>query len=290
MMTRSTYMVSLLLVVLLFETQMYCAKGALRDNYSEDEYVRQVIEEDQFHYHDESFDYQENTFEKGEGSTTKENNSNNEEEEIIDEEQRRQNEEERLAREADDRLAAKREQQFQADLDRMNDEEKNKALKQKKIDGRKVQSVLKAAKHNNLYMVLGIRNWNLRIPSWEIDIGGLKFTIPGFIIKETSERNIRKQFRTISKQIHPDKNKDGRAQEAFIAAENAAAILSDKQKRKLYDDEIKLYRSNRLKTNQKLMMTTILSTWNVTSRAVKILKTSLGPFFVPVLIICALII
>jgi len=290
-MTRSNYMVSLLSVVLLFATQMYCAKGALRDNYSEDEYVRQVIEEDQFHYYDESFDYQENTLEKGEGSSTKkENNNNNEEEEIIDEEQRRQNEEERLAREVDDRLAAKREQQFQADLDRMNEEEKNKALKQKKIDGRKVQSVLKAAQRNNLYMVLGIRNWNLRIPSWEIDIGGMKFTIPGFIIKETSERNIRKQFRKISKQIHPDKNKAGRAQEAFIAVENAAAILSDKQQRKLYDDEIKLYRSNRLKTNQKLMMTTILSTWNVTSRAMKILKTFLGPFFVPVLIICALII
>jgi len=279
-------MLSLLLAVI------YCAEGALRDSYSEDEYVRQVIEEDQYHYHDESVDYQENTFDKGEGSSTtnEKNNDNEEEEEIIDEEQRRRNEEERLTREADDRLAAKREQQFQADIDRMSEEEKNKALKQKKIDGRKVQSVLKAAKHNNLYMVLGIRNWNLRIPSWEIDIRGLQFTMPGFIIKETSERDIRKQFRTISKQIHPDKNKDGRAQEAFIAVENAAAILSHKQQRKLYDDEIKLYRSNRLKTNQKLMMTTILSIWNVTSRVVKILKTFLGPFLVSVLIICALII
>lgn len=289
-------MFSLLLAVLLFETQINNAEGTLHDDYSEDEYVRQVIEEDQNHYHDEynadeNAYYQENTSDKGDGSNTaKENNNDNEEEEIIDKEQGRRNEKERLAREADDRLAAKREQQFQADIDRMNEEEKKNALKQKKIDGRKVQSVLKAAKHNNLYMVLGIRNWNLRIPSREIDIGGLKFTIPGFIIKETSERNIRKQFRTISKQIHPDKNKDGRAQEAFIALENAAAILSDKQKRKLYDDEIKLYRSNRLKTNQKLMMTTILSTWNVTRRVVKILKTFLGPFFVPVLIICALII
>ncbi|OEU08798.1 heat shock protein DnaJ, partial [Fragilariopsis cylindrus CCMP1102] len=51
-----------------------------------------------------------------------------------------------------------------------------------------------------------------------------------------SERDIRKQFRTRAMQIHPDKNNDGRAQEAFIAVENAASILSDKQQRNIYDE------------------------------------------------------
>jgi hypothetical protein len=286
-MTGSTFNFLLLLIaVLLFATQIQRAEG-MRDNDSEaDEYVRQVIEEDQDHYYDE-YHADESVYQEGDNEEEEEE----EEEEIIDEGQRRRNEEERLAREAATRLAEKREREFQSELDRMDEEQKKKALKQKKIDGRIVQSVLKAAKHNNLYGILGIRNWKIRIPSREINIASLiKFTIPGISIKETSERDIRKQFRTRAMQIHPDKNKDGRAQEAFIAVENAAAILSDKQQRNIYDEENKLYRSNRLQANRRLMTTIILSAWNVIRRVVKILKTFLGPFFVPVSIVLAMII
>ena len=280
----------LLVSVLLFATQIERAEG-MRDNDSEaDEYVRQVIEEDQDHYYDE-YHADESKYQDSYNANNREDDDNEEEEEIIDEEQRRRNEEERLSRDAANRLAEKREREFQTELDRMDEEEKKKALKQKKIDGRRVQSVLKAAKHNNLYGILGIRNWNWKIPSREINIASLiKFTIPGIIIKETSERDIRKQFRTRAMQIHPDKNNDGRAQEAFIAVENAASILSDKQQRNIYDEENKLYRSNRLQANKRLMTTTVLSAWNVIRRFVKILKTLLGPFLIPVSIVLAMII
>jgi hypothetical protein len=290
-MIGSTFNFLLLLVsVLLFATQIERAEG-IRDNDSEaDEYVRQVIEEDQDHYYDE-YHADESVYQDSYNTNNGEDGGNKEEEEIIDEEQRRRNEEERVSREAANRLAEKREREFQTELDRMDKEEKKKALKQKKIDGRRVQSVLKAAKHDNLYGILGIRNWKIFLPPREINIASLiKFTIPGIIIKETSERDIRKQFRKRAMQIHPDKNKDGRALEAFIVVENAAAILSDKQQRNIYDEENKLYRSNRLQANQRLMTTTILSAWNAIRRVVKILKTFLGPFFVPVSIVLAMII
>ena len=42
---------------------------------------------------------------------------------------------------------------------------------------------------------------------------------------------------------HPDKNRDGRAGEAFIAVENSASILSDEGLREKYDAQIRIARS-----------------------------------------------
>mmetsp|Transcript_5078 Transcript_5078/g.10651 ORF Transcript_5078/g.10651 Transcript_5078/m.10651 type:complete len:285 (-) Transcript_5078:1890-2744(-) len=252
----------------------------------EDEYVREVVEEDRQHYNDYY----------GEEDGDAHNNNNDDDEEArddyVDEEQRRRDEEERAAREAADRIAAERERKFEAELEKITDEEQKKAaMKQKQQDGKRVRSVLKAAQRNDLYQVLGIRNWNLKIPPREVAIGGMiKFTIPGVTLKETTDKQIRKQFRTRARQIHPDKNKDGRAEEAFIAVENAASILSDKGKRKEYDDYMKAYRSERLETHRRLVATSVASAVAVTRRVVKVIQTILGPFFVPVLIIAALII
>lgn len=248
--------------------------------------MREVVEEDRQHYNDYY----------GEEDGDAHNNNNDDDEEArddyVDEEQRRRDEEERAAREAADRIAAERERKFEAELEKITDEEQKKAaMKQKQQDGKRVRSVLKAAQRNDLYQVLGIRNWNLKIPPREVAIGGMiKFTIPGVTLKETTDKQIRKQFRTRARQIHPDKNKDGRAEEAFIAVENAASILSDKGKRKEYDDYMKAYRSERLETHRRLVATSVASAVAVTRRVVKVIQTILGPFFVPVLIIAALII
>ena len=162
--------------------------------------------------------------------------------------------------------------------------------KGERID-RRVKSVLKAVKNNNLYGIMGIRNWNVRIPSWDINLWGLfSCTVPGFTIKEISEKDLKRQFRKRALQVHPDKNKDARAKEAFVAVENAATILLDKQRRKEYDEMIKQHRSEQFQIYHTLMKTCIQSAWTMIRNFAMIVKTFLGPFFVPVLIIGIIII
>ena len=255
----------------------------IRADRMEDDYVRQVIEEDQQHYGDH---YNDHTQEDDHDAY---NHHRQQEEEYVDEEQRRRDMEEQAARE----VAADRERKFQAELDRIDDQEqKKRALKQKRIDGKTVRSVLKAAERNDLYKVMGLRNLTVRIPPFHINIAGaVRFTIPGFtILKGATKDVIKKQFRQRAMMVHPDKNRDGRAQEAFVAVQNAASILSDEDQRQRYDAEWKAFRSSKLESHKQLVATSLAAAWAITRKIVKMVQTLLGPFFVPVLIIGALII
>eukprot|EP00536_Pseudo-nitzschia_multiseries_P008569 jgi/Psemu1/198418/e_gw1.219.30.1 len=174
----------------------------------------------------------------------------------------------------------------------MNEEQRKAALKQKKVDGKKVKSILRANERNNLYQVLGIRNLSLKLPAREVNLGGLvKFTIPGLaLLKEPTEKDIRRQFRKRAMEVHPDKNRDGRAQEAFVAVEEAATILSDPKLRKQYDSERKLQREDQLEGYRKVVRKAVAHFWAITRRTIQVFKTLLGPFFLPVVILAALII
>ncbi len=55
------------------------------------------------------------------------------------------------------------------------------------------------------------------------------------VTKESDDTEIKKQYRKLALQFHPDKNKAPGASEAFKAIGNAFAILSDVEKRKQYD-------------------------------------------------------
>lgn len=264
-----------LLFVAWWTIALVLTAGSSRADSIEDEYVRQVIEEDQEQYSYDEYHADDETVYKQQQA-------------YADQERQRREAEEQAARDAADRVAAERERRFEAEMDRMNEEQRQKALKQKKMDGKKVKSILRSSERKNLYQVLGLRNLSLRIPPRTVNLGGLcKFTIPGItLLKEASEKDIRKQFRKRAMEVHPDKNRDGRAQEAFVAVEEAATILGDAKLRKEYDQELKRRREEQLA----LVRTTIAYGWAITKRTVKVVQTLLGPFFLPVVIVLALII
>lgn len=57
----------------------------------------------------------------------------------------------------------------------------------------------------------------------------------GDLREEATEKDIKKQFRELSKQFHPDHNPSADARKRFASINRANEILSDKKKRKMYD-------------------------------------------------------
>lgn len=55
------------------------------------------------------------------------------------------------------------------------------------------------------------------------------------VSKDASDTELKKSYRKLALQFHPDKNKAPGAAEAFKAIGNAFAVLSDKEKRRQYD-------------------------------------------------------
>lgn len=55
------------------------------------------------------------------------------------------------------------------------------------------------------------------------------------VTKETTDSDIKKAYKKLALQLHPDKNKAPGSAEAFKAIGNAVAILTDPEKRKSYD-------------------------------------------------------
>jgi len=223
-----------------------------------------------------------------------------------------------------ERLAAQREAQFEAELNRMSQEKQKAAQKQKQQDAKMVARVLKADAKEDYYGVLGLYFWDLRIPpislvSWIPSFNFLwkkktkkkkddkkdkdttkatkhKFTkylsFPGMDLFPMTPSKIKRAYRTRAMATHPDKNRDGRAHQAFVAVENAASILSDDKLRTEYNAQLRLKRqAQRQFVTDTFHKIVIDGFWKGTiQRTCVMLRIMLGPFALPALLLGSLIV
>jgi predicted nucleic acid-binding Zn-ribbon protein len=243
--------------MLSFLFQSYSIAQIIEDG---DEFVRQVLEEEQQYGFDNRYDQ----------------NSYSEEDARSKAQAQRQEQEERIAHERAEQVRVQRETEFEAELGRMNEEQRKAAKRQRKRDARIVKRILNAGNKKRYYQVLGIYNWDIHVGP--------------FTLRKTDSNKIRQAYRNQSKMVHPDKNRDGRAQEAFYAVENAASILGDEEQRKVYDDEVRLARLQRLEEiMQVLNMVVDLIKTNV-GRVIWLFRRILGPFATPILVLGCLLV
>lgn len=242
-----------------------------------DDYVKEVLEED----YRNAEDYDDSPYDDFDR-----------EEMLRQKQQERMEEEERLAREEASKAAREREAQFEAELSRMSAENQKAARKQKRNDAKIVKQILRAAGKENHYAVLGLRNLELKINPRpiSISIGPQKITIPGFKLFHISPNKIRRAYRCRAMAVHPDKNRDGRANEAFIAVENSASILSDEKLREEYDEKLRAVRLQQKQKVVKMGRNMVNSALGAVRKSVKIFCSVLGPFAWPVFILGVLII
>jgi hypothetical protein len=270
--------------LILFIVVCSIVRVSAQDQYYD--YVQEILEEDQQHYND----YYEDPYSHQDNIHQQQQQQPQQQQQREDAELMRKAEEERVAQEKTDRIAMEREKVFQAELDKMNEDQKKAALRQKRKDAKIVRSILKAARNNKYYAVLGIRNWQLRIPPRDIKLGKYQVTIPGITLKHTSTKDIRKAFRNRALSAHPDKNRDGKAQEAFIAVEAAASVLSDERLRAEYDEEVKLVTAKRRHESKRIVVGVIDTVRGFVGKIIFVFRSVLGPFATPVIIIGALLI
>ena len=113
---------------------------------------------------------------------------------------------------------ARRDRQWEADLQKMNKAQRSQAKKKRLQDAKVVNLVLSSPDH---YKTLRLSRplWN----PWA--------SFP----KSASPKQVKKAYRDLARKVHPDKNKDGRAEEAFDKIQEAYETLSDKGKKREYD-------------------------------------------------------
>lgn len=172
----------------------------------------------------------------------------------------------------------------------MNEDQAKAARAQKQKDAAVVRRILRQFKNENHYAVLGLRNFELHLPAITIGSPKFKVRIPGFTFFRISTKAIKKAYRQHSLKVHPDRNRDGRAREAFMALENSASILQDEQLRLQYDEFIRYSRQLRRRKFLDVARVGFERAFSVAERLLRVVHRVLGPFFVPALILGALIV
>ena len=192
-------------------------------------------------------------------------------------------EEEQQEQEAE-RIRLKREASFQAELKKMNEDQRKRAQQQKKKDAKIVNRILKASKAGKHYSVLGIRNFEVQLGPYYV----FNFSIGPIVLFRVKTKAIKRVYRNLARTVHPDKNKDGRAEEAFHALEQSAAILTDEKQRQEFDRKLISARRRRNQYAVDSVMSGCQMAWSQTASTFKMTKKVLGPFSTPILVLGAL--
>ncbi|KAK3600876.1 hypothetical protein CHS0354_019223 [Potamilus streckersoni] len=109
-----------------------------------------------------------------------------------------------------------------------SDKKENMPPKEKEYTEEQIEAVKRIKKCKDYYEILGVS-------------------------KDATDSDLKKAYRKLALQMHPDKNKAPGATEAFKAIGNAFAVLSDEDKRKKYDlygtEEDQIRRSSRAESD-----------------------------------------
>ena len=193
---------------------------------------------------------------------------------------------ERVIAQERERIRQQREVEFEENLARMNEEQRKAAIRQKMRDAKVVNTILKSFTNHDYYGVLGLRNLDLTVGPIRL----FSYQLGPYTFFRPDAKDIKKAYRGRAMITHPDKNRDGRAQEAFVAVEESAAVLADERMRAAYDTS---RHSKRLEQRAKVMgviQKTISLVQQQISRVVWIFRNLLGPFATPILILGCLIV
>jgi hypothetical protein len=178
---------------------LFCWLGllfcALSVTLADDDYdfVKEVLEEGENHY-EEHYDEETATG----YATYEEKLRQKQEEELL----KRHAEEERIVSEKAERIQQQREAAFATELAKMTADQQKAARKQKKKDARIVRQILRAAKSQNHYAVLGLRNWEVLVPPRTIKLISLALRIPGFSLFHLCPKDIKKHYRKLAMTVH----------------------------------------------------------------------------------------
>ena len=224
---------------------------ALQDS-DYDEFVQEVVDENAWH-HDEDSPYHED-----DDPPPQQEDSNNEYNERA---RREKEEEEKLKQKAQaeqrrDRQAA--EEAFRRELQRLPEEQQKQLRQKRRKDGKVVQKILNASARKDYYAVLGLR-WffpegirviqgrrrgkggrekettSKKTQKFNFKDALLRLQWPDVTVLRISSRQISQANRKRAMQVHPDKNRDPRTKQAFVAVQDAYEVLSDPVLRSEYE-------------------------------------------------------
>ncbi|KAL7567733.1 hypothetical protein ACA910_012067 [Epithemia clementina (nom. ined.)] len=250
------------------------------------EYVQEILEQEQAYYGQD--DEYASDYEQEHQQQQKQ-----QQQEEAEARRKKELEEEKAARRAQEREAA-----FEQKLLKLgSQQERHKARQKKKRDAQLVSQVLHASKHGDYYAVLGLRQkqWlSQSVPSWLRRLSQKMLPKSSWLWQITAS-DLRKAYRSMATRIHPDKNHDGRAEQAFWALEEAYQFLSDPEQRKEYDENWNLQTNHSHDNN-------IFSAWQhhgpstkvyqvlhgatvVVRQTTGMVRKVVGPFAVPVSIL-----
>jgi len=166
-----------------------------------------------------------------------------------------------------------RERKNKMELENLVDKNAKKKLKQQMVKDAKItKRILADGKKLKHYAVLGMWcKWG------EIKIGPLRLC-------NISTAKIKHAKRNVARLIHPDKNRDKNAAEAFDTLETSASILLDDEKRNEYEIILKKRRNEIIDHWFVIVRTTLKRFLSFLS----LIKTLCGPFSTPIIILFAL--